>query len=153
MYPSTEMLISVQKYKLQYGKISPILSTQITAPVKKISISQYKNISSGTNIFIGCATRFFSTVKFMYTTVQQYLSQYKNINLSTKIKVVVQKIKKKKWKEKYNNSTTMCIPVQKYKFQCKNKSFGTKKYFKKKLEKIGRYFIYDYYYVPKYIYV
>ena len=84
LYPSTEMLISVQKYKLQYGKISPILSTQITAPVKKISISQYKNISSGTNIFIGCATRFFSTVKFMYTTVQQYLSQYKNINLSTK---------------------------------------------------------------------
>ena len=80
------MLISVQKYKLQYGKISPILSTQITAPVKKISISQYKNISSGTNIFIGCATRFFSTVKFMYTTVQQYLSQYKNINLSTKKK-------------------------------------------------------------------
>ena len=95
MYPSTEMLISVQKYKLQYGKISPILSTQITAPVKKISISQYKNISSGTNIFIGCATIFFSTVKFMYTTVQQYLSQYKNINLSTKIKVAVQKIKKK----------------------------------------------------------
>ena len=42
LYPSTEMLISVQKYKLQYGKISPILSTQITAPVKKISISQYK---------------------------------------------------------------------------------------------------------------
>ena len=131
MYPSTEMLISVQKYKLQYGKISPILSTQITAPVKKISISQYKNISSGTNIFIGCATRFFSTVKFMYTTVQQYLSQYKNINLSTKIKVAVQKIKKKNWKEKYDNSTTMCIPVQKYKFQYKNKSFGTEKLKKK----------------------
>ena len=90
-----EMLISVQKYELQYGKISPILSTQITAPVKKISISQYKNISSGTNIFIGCATRFFGTVKFMYTTVQQYLSQYKNINLSTKIKVAVQKMKRK----------------------------------------------------------
>ena len=132
MYPSTEMLISVQKYKLQYGKISPILSTQITAPVKKISISQYKNISSRTNIFIGCATRFFSTVKFMYTTVQQYLSQYKNINLSTKIKVAVQKIKKK-WKEKYNNSTKMCIPVQKYKFQYK--SFGTEKLKKEKLEK------------------
>ena len=46
----------------------------------------------------------------------------------------------------------MCIPVQKYKFQYKNKSFGTKKYLKKKkLEKIGRYFIYDYYYVPKYM--
>ena len=56
------MLISIQKYKLQYAKISPILSTQITAPVKKnISISQYKNISSRTNIFIGCATIFFST--------------------------------------------------------------------------------------------
>ena len=76
----------------------------------------------------------------MYTTVQQYLSQYKNINLSTK-----------KWKEKYNNSTTMCIPVQKCKFQYKNKSFGTEKYFLKNLEKTGRYFIYDYYYVPKYI--
>ena len=35
MYPSTEMLISVQKYELQYRKISPILSTQITAPVQK----------------------------------------------------------------------------------------------------------------------
>ena len=42
MYPSTEMLISVQKYKLQYGKISPILSTQITAPVQKNY--QYLNI-------------------------------------------------------------------------------------------------------------
>ena len=45
----------------------------------------------------------------------------------------------------------MCIPVKKYKFQYKNKSFGTKKYFYKNLEKIGRYFIYDYYYVPKYM--
>ena len=35
MYLSTKMLISIQKYKLPYGKISPILSTQITAPVKK----------------------------------------------------------------------------------------------------------------------
>ena len=68
----------------------------------------------------------------MYTTVQQYLSQYKNINLSTKIKVAVQKIKEK-WKEKYNNSTKMCIPVQKYKFQYK--SSGTEKLKKEKLEK------------------
>ena len=45
----------------------------------------------------------------------------------------------------------MCIPVKKYKFQHKNKSFGTEKYFYKNLEKIGRYFIYDYYYVPKYM--
>ena len=29
----------------------------------------------------------------------------------------------------------MCIPVQKYKFQYKNKSFGTKKYLKKKIGK------------------
>ena len=35
MYPSKEMLISVQKYKLHYKKISPILKTQITAPVGK----------------------------------------------------------------------------------------------------------------------
>ena len=35
MYPSREILISVQKYKLHSRKISPILSTQITAPVKK----------------------------------------------------------------------------------------------------------------------
>ena len=47
----------------------------------------------------------------MYTTVQQYSSQYKNINLSAKIKVSVQK----------------------------------------NLEKIGRYFIYDNYCVPKYM--
>ena len=38
MYPSTD-LISVQKYKLHYKKISPILKPQITAPVQKISIS------------------------------------------------------------------------------------------------------------------
>ena len=31
--------------------------------------------------------------------------------------------------EKYNNRTTMCIPVQKYKFQNKNKSFGQKNIF------------------------
>ena len=43
MYPSTEMLISVQKYKLQYGKISPILSTQITVPVKN-----YQSLSAKT---------------------------------------------------------------------------------------------------------
>ena len=95
MYPSTEMLISIQKYKLHYEKISPIFSTQITAPVKKISVSQYKNTRFRTNIFIGCATIFFSTVTFMYTTVQQYLFQNKHVNLSTKIKVAVQKTKKK----------------------------------------------------------
>ena len=39
------MLISVQKYKLQYGKISAILSTQlITAPVKK----KYQSLSTKT---------------------------------------------------------------------------------------------------------
>ena len=72
--------------------MTPILSTQITVNTKKLSISQYKSINSRTNIFIGCATTFFSTVKYMYTTVLQYVSQYRNINFSTKkIKVSVQK--------------------------------------------------------------
>ena len=91
MCPSTEMLISVQKYKLQYGKISPIPSTQTTAPNMNLSVQKQK-FHLGTNIFIGCATIFFSTVKLMHTAVQQYLSQYKNINISTKIKVAVQNI-------------------------------------------------------------
>ena len=91
MYPSTEMLISVQNYTLQYRKISPVLSTQITAPVQKHyqSLSKKKIIiiiNSRTNIFIGCATTFFSTIKYMYIY----------------------------------NSTTICIPVQKHKFQYKN---------------------------------
>ena len=42
----------------------------------------------------------------------------------------------------------MCIPVQKYKSQYEKKSFGTEKHFLKNLEKICRYFIYDYY-LPK----
>ena len=68
-----------------------------------------QNISFRTNIFIGCATKFFSTVKFMYTIVQQYLSQYKNINLSTKIKVAVQKIKKKKTGKKNMTTVKQCV--------------------------------------------
>ena len=84
MYPSTEMLISVRKYKLQYGKISPVLSTQITAPVQKNYQSLSTKTGSRTNIFIGCATIFLGTVKFMYTTVQQYVSQYKNKSCGTK---------------------------------------------------------------------
>ena len=44
MYPSTEMLISIQKYKLPYGKISPIFSTQITVPVQK----NYQSLSTKT---------------------------------------------------------------------------------------------------------
>ena len=80
----------------------------------------------------------------MCIPVQKYKSQYKNKSCGTKNL-------KKNWTEKYDNSTTMCFPIQKYKFQYKNKSFGTEKYFLKNLEKIGRYFIYDYYYVPKYM--
>ena len=63
----------------------------------------------------------------MYTTVQQYVSQYRNINFSTGIHIVVL--------------------LYTYKFQYKNKTFGTEKYFLTNLEKIGRCFIYDYYYV------
>ena len=44
----------------------------------------------------------------------------------------------------------MYISVQKCKFQYKNKSFRTEKYLKN-LEKISRYFIYDYFHVPKYM--
>ena len=76
MYPSTEMLISVQKYKLQYGKISPILSTQITAPVKKnINLSVQKHKLQNKHIHRLC----------------DYILQYRNINFSTKTKVSVQK--------------------------------------------------------------
>ena len=55
----------------------------------------------------------------MYTTIQQYLSQYKNINVRTKIKVAVQKIKKKKWKK---NITTEQQCVSQY----RNINFNTK---------------------------
>ena len=44
MYPSTEMLISVQKYKLHHRKIPPILGTQITASVQK----KYQSLSTKT---------------------------------------------------------------------------------------------------------
>ena len=46
MYPSTEMLISVQKYKykVHYRKISPVLRTQITAPVQ----IKYQSLSTKT---------------------------------------------------------------------------------------------------------
>ena len=116
MYPSTEMFTSVQKYKLQYRKITPVLSTQITAPVQKnINLIVQKHKLQNKHIHWLC----------------DYILQYSKIHVY--------------------NSATICIPVQKYKFQYKNKSFGTEKYFLKNLEKIGRYFIYDYYYVP-YIY-
>ena len=44
MYPITEMLISVQKYKLQYGKISPVLST----PNNSSSEKKYQSLSKKT---------------------------------------------------------------------------------------------------------
>ena len=86
----------------------------------------------------------------MYTTVQQYLSQYKNINLSTKKKKVVQKIEK--------NGKKNTITIQQCVSHCRNTNFSKKikvsvqkNIFLKNLEKIGRYFIYDYYCVPKYM--
>ena len=63
MYPSTEMLISVQKYKLQYGKISPTLSTQITAPVKiNVSLSVQKHKFQNKHIHRLCDYIFHSCV-------------------------------------------------------------------------------------------
>ena len=98
MYPSTEMLISVQKYKLQYGKISLILSTQMKAPVKKnINLSVQKHKFQNKHIHRLC----------------DYILRYCKIHVY--------------------NSTTINIPVQKYKSQYKNKSCGTKKL--KKMER------------------
>ena len=82
MYPSTEMLISVQKYKLQYGKISPVLSTpNNSSSEKKYQSLSKKNISSRTNIFIDCATIFFihvynSTIIF-FPVQKKYISVQK----------------------------------------------------------------------------
>ena len=101
MCPSTEMLISVQKYKLQYGKISPILSTQITAPVKiNISLSVQKHKFQNKHIHRLC----------------NYILQYSKIHVY--------------------NSTTVFIPLQKYKSQYKNKSCGSKNFLKKLERKI-----------------
>ena len=144
MYPSTKMLIAVQKYKLQYGKISPILSTQTTAPVqKKISwsISQYKNINSRTNIFIGCANIFFSTIKYMYMLWFNFIFGLNFIFYSFKLIIIHYHIRKQykiklepriKLNHNIYNSRTTCMPVQKYKFQYKKKTFGTEKYIFKK---------------------
>ena len=96
MYPSTEMLISVQKYKLQYGKISPILSTHIynsSSTKKIINLSVQKHRFQNKHIHRLCP----------------YIPRYSRIHVY--------------------HSTTICIPVQKYKSQYKNKSCGRKKIF------------------------
>ena len=82
MYPSREMLISVQKYKLHSRKISPILSTQITAPLKKIL--QNKHIHRLCDYILQ-----YNKIHVYNST--KYVSQYRNINFSAKIKVSVQK--------------------------------------------------------------
>ena len=86
MCPSTEMLISVQKYKLQYGKLSPILSTQITAPVKKnISLSVQKHKFQNKHIHRLCDYILqYSKIHVYNSTTkcipvrQKYKTQYKN---------------------------------------------------------------------------
>ena len=62
MYPITEMLISVQTYKLHYRKISPILSTQITAPVQK-NINLLVQKHKLQNKHIHCSVRLHSSVQ------------------------------------------------------------------------------------------
>ena len=79
MYPSTEMLISVQKYKQLYRKVSPFLSTQITAPVKNFTLSVQKHKLQNKHIHRLC----------------DYILQYSKLHVY--------------------NSTTIFIPVQKYK--------------------------------------
>ena len=85
MYPSTEMLISVQKYKLHYRKISPIRSTQITAPciIYKVPTDFFQILKK---IFF-CTERFIFVLKiiFLYwdtyccTVVYIYFIVLKNI--------------------------------------------------------------------------
>ena len=82
MYPSTEMLISVQKYKLLYGKISLILSTQITAPVKKnITLSvqkhklQNKHIHRLCNYILQYSKLHVYNSTTVFISVQNYKSQ------------------------------------------------------------------------------
>ena len=106
MCPSTEMLISVQKYKLQYGKISPVLSTPNNSSSEKKyqSLSKKKHKFQNKHIHRLCDY-------ILHSCIQQYI----NIFPSTKIKVSVQKN------------------------------------YKRKIGEIGRYFIYDYYHVPKHM--
>ena len=119
-------------------RISPVLSTQKTAPVKKkiyiyINLSvqkhnfQNKHIHRLCDYILQYSKIHVNNSTTIFIPEQKYKSQYKNKSCGTKIK--------KKWEEKYNISTTMCISVQKYKFQYKNKSFGAEKYFLKSLEK------------------
>ena len=79
MYPITEMLISVQKCKLHYRKISLILSTQITAPVQK-NINLLVQKHKLQNKHIHCSAR-------RHSSVQQntYIQQYNNVYPSTEI--------------------------------------------------------------------
>ena len=91
MYPSRQMLISVQKYKLLSRKISPILSTQITAPVKKnINLSVQKHKLQNKHIHRLCDYILQYNKIHVYNSTK-YVSQYRNINFSAKIKVSVQK--------------------------------------------------------------
>ena len=74
MYPITEMLISVQKCKLHYGKIPLILSTQITAPVQK-NINLLVQKRKLQNKHIHCSVRLHSSVQ-QNTCIQQYNNVY-----------------------------------------------------------------------------
>ena len=71
MNPSTEMLISVQKYKLQYGKISPVLST----PNNSSSEKKYQSLSKKHKF----------RNKHIHRLCDYILQQYNNIFPSTKI--------------------------------------------------------------------
>ena len=87
MCPSTEMLISIQKYKLQYGKISPVLSTPNNSSSEKKfqSLSKKKHKFQNKHIHRLCDY-------ILHSCIQQYI----NIFPSTKIKVSVQKNYKRK---------------------------------------------------------
>ena len=92
MCPSTEMLISIQKYKLQYGKISPVLSTPNNSSSEKKFQSLSKKKTYVPEQTYSSVVRLYSS--FVYTTVHQYFSQYKNKSLGT------EKLQKKNWRSR-----------------------------------------------------
>ena len=83
MYPSTEMLISVQNYTLQYRKISPVLSTQITAPVQKHYQSLSKKKNNNNNKLQNKHIHRLCDYILQYNKIHVHIQQYNNMYPST----------------------------------------------------------------------
>ena len=83
MYPSTEMLISVQNYTLQYRKISPVLSTQITAPVQRHYQSLSKKKNNNNNKLQNKHIHRLYDYILQYNKIHVHIQQYNNMYPST----------------------------------------------------------------------